>query len=163
MTPRVLPLLLLGLVACHGPWDDAESELRAARRRWEASSLEASGYDVRAAMYCFCPYTEDSVRLRVMADSIIEITFIARGMPVPATPSWRRDRYRTVRQLFDIIQDAIDREAASLEVSYDAEFGFPTAVSIDYAANVADEEIAYRLWEMQGVLTASLSRPVRAP
>ena len=42
-----------------------------------------------------------------------------------------------------MIQDAIDRKAARLTVSYDPEIGYTTSVSIDYALNIADEEFSF--------------------
>ena len=49
-------------------------------------------------------------------------------------------QYYTIPGLFNLIQDAIDTGAYSLEAQYDAEFGYPTEVFIDYVSNIADEE-----------------------
>ena len=51
--------------------------------------------------------------------------------------------YHTIDGLFDKIQDAIDREAVRLTVSYDPEIGYPTSVSIDYSLTIIDEEFSF--------------------
>jgi hypothetical protein len=52
--------------------------------------------------------------------------------------------FPTIDELFDIIEDARRRDAASLAVDYDPTYGFPTRVSIDYHREMADDEIVYR-------------------
>ena len=47
----------------------------------------------------------------------------------------------TVPDLFDLIQDALDRKAAYLGVSYDPIYGYPTRIEVDYSANVVDDEV----------------------
>ncbi len=49
----------------------------------------------------------------------------------------------SVTRLFDLIQDAIDRDAASIIVEYQTSLGYPFDISIDYDAAVADEEVRY--------------------
>jgi uncharacterized protein DUF6174 len=56
---------------------------------------------------------------------------------------------RTIEQHFDIIDEAISDNAFRLEVEYHPEFGFPTVISIDYAVNVADDEVVYYLSNLQ--------------
>lgn len=48
----------------------------------------------------------------------------------------------TVADLFDLIEDALDRKAVYFTASYDPHLGYPTRIEIDYSASVADDEIA---------------------
>ena len=54
-----------------------------------------------------------------------------------------RASFRSVTRLFDLIQDAIDQDAASIIVEYQTDLGYPFEISIDYDAAVADEEVRY--------------------
>ena len=43
--------------------------------------------------------------------------------------------------LFQIVQDAIDRNVPVLEVSYNTDSGYPETIYIDYYSQVIDDEI----------------------
>ncbi len=49
----------------------------------------------------------------------------------------------TIDELFDVIQKALDDEVDSLEVEYDATYGYPKSVAIDPITNAIDEETSY--------------------
>jgi hypothetical protein len=51
----------------------------------------------------------------------------------------------TVDDLFTFIQGAIDHHAELIRAKYDATQGFPTEIDYDGAAQVADDEISYRV------------------
>ena len=57
------------------------------------------------------------------------------------------DTFKTVDQLFEIIEDATSR-AEMLEVSYDQEKGYPNTINIDYSSDIADEEVSFRLSDL---------------
>ena len=52
--------------------------------------------------------------------------------------------YRTVDGLFDLIQYAINEDAASITAAFDSTLGYPTDANIDYDADTADEEMGFR-------------------
>jgi hypothetical protein len=62
---------------------------------------------------------------------------------------------KTIPDLFDIIQDAIDTKADAITVTYDEKYGYPMDVYIDYDFGIADEEYSmtvdyfapYQEWE----------------
>ena len=60
-----------------------------------------------------------------------------------AVPSDRWSSWRPVEGLFDLVQDAIDRNAARLEATFDPATGFPGSFAADYDLAVADEELAF--------------------
>jgi hypothetical protein len=45
--------------------------------------------------------------------------------------------------VFDIVQDAIDRDSYQVIVEYDRERGFPTVISIDYIEQAIDDELVF--------------------
>ena len=60
---------------------------------------------------------------------------------------WRPGRPKTVDQLFDSIQFAIDQNADSIDILYHPEFGYPESIQIDYDFTAADEEWLFRMLE----------------
>jgi hypothetical protein len=54
------------------------------------------------------------------------------------------DLYWTIEDLFRLIEGALERNA-TVRARYDATLGYPTAVYVDYAADVIGDEIDVRL------------------
>ena len=52
--------------------------------------------------------------------------------------------YRTIEGLFEFIQEAINRKAYRIKVSYDTNLGYPISASIDYDERMADEEKSFK-------------------
>ena len=57
--------------------------------------------------------------------------------------------FPSAEQLFDAIQDAIDRQADYIDIDYDPTYGYPTDVYIDYDRRVSSDELVLRTWGMQ--------------
>ena len=117
----------------------AQAELDRHRTLWEANRSGDYTFEYRPA--CFCPREfVQPVEVKVRNGVVESVTYVESGES-PATNGF--PLYHTIDGLFDKVQDAIDREAARLTVSYDPEMGYPTSVSIDYALNIADEEFSF--------------------
>ncbi len=114
-------------------------QLTAAKLKWQQKKPPHYAYTLRHT--CFCPpeYTQP-LEIRVSAGVIQQATLLTDQKPLPPE---RKAEAKTVKALFAIIQNAIDRKAASIVVKYDANYGFPTSISIDLDARMADEEIYY--------------------
>lgn len=138
----VSALVLLGLLsvssACSDPLGPQEDALRVARARW--AEAEIHGYRLDLQRLCFCggDYTS-VVTIEVLDDGIVSATYQESGEPFTDSFS----ELYTVDDLFEEIEDAVRREAYSLEVDYDPILGYPTDIWIDYSANIADEERGY--------------------
>lgn len=133
---RALPLTLLVLGACQNP---AQPPLQDHHAVWTQKNL--ANYTYKFNWSCFCPpdYTAP-VQILVQAGKITEIADAMTGQKLDAA---RFKDYRTIDGLFDFIQDAINRNADSIQATYDATLGYPTSVSIDYIKQAADEEMAF--------------------
>jgi hypothetical protein len=122
-------------------WERVRAELERNRERWAERGFP--DYDLTLRRLCFCP--PELVRPVVVAvrdGEIASVTFTETGEPVD--PEFARF-FPDVEGLFDLVQDAIDRDADSLVVDYDAALGYPAAISIDYEAGIADEELSFRV------------------
>lgn len=142
----VVSLLALAgtLAACAdlGPGDeDLRAEIAANRRTWEAKRPPA--YVCEVERLCFCG--EDGrgpVRVRVVSGGVQARAYTASGA---AVPSQLEAYFPGVEGLFDILEDAVERDAHQIQVTWDPESGIPMDFWIDYQANLADEEQGYRV------------------
>ena len=140
---RAALVSLAALAACSdltGP----KAELTDARERWESRRL--SQYQYKFQRICFCiEETTRAVTIRVQGGVVTAAWYLADNSPVPAEDL---RFYPTVDQLFETIEDAIDRDPARLEVEYDRATGHPTRIDLDYSEQVADDELFIRAWEL---------------
>ena len=117
----------------------AEREkLEDARRLWQAQGWDSYAFTLQRL--CFCAGGTDPAEVVVRNNERVSVTDIGTGEPIPAEFV---QYYLTVPELFDFIEDAIDREAHEIDVSYDPSAGYPVAIQIDYIQNAIDEEMAF--------------------
>ena len=57
----------------------------------------------------------------------------------------------TVGDLFDLLEEAYDRGAVTVNVTFDSEAGYPTELYIDYDQRMADEEIGYTVTDLDAL------------
>jgi hypothetical protein len=135
---------------CSDPLEPERDELAEALERWEEARLQ--DYVFEFQRLCFCGGdTIRRVRIEVRSGSVTGATHVDDGTPVQGGLA----DVPTVETLFEEIQDAIDREAHLLSARYHVELGYPTAVSIDYIENAVDEEMAFNVYSLAALSTAS--------
>ena len=118
--------------------DRAQRELDRNWNRFESSAPLSYSYTVR--VNCECPSDVTRPVVVWVDRGFVEYLFYEDdGRPVPFSIS---DSYPSVEQLFDAIQDGIDRDADYIDVEYDFTYGYPTSVYIDYDRRIADEELS---------------------
>jgi hypothetical protein len=141
-------VLVLGLAAFSGgvlaqaPQADL-ARLEAARTTWQSS--QDGDYQFRYQKYCDCDRNEPKVTVVTVADSIIADVhhlFAGSDGQVPAREGSLAD-YWTIDDLFDKLVAAYARDAA-VRVNYDAQFGFPSSLYIDYLPDLVGEETDLR-------------------
>ena len=101
--------------------------LSAARKTWRKQGVPS--YTFGLTVSCFCPPTTD-----------VKIV-VRNGKPARSTPKDLLAQ-STVPRLFKTIQDAIDRKATKLVVTYGPR-GVPRSIFVDSDQRIADEEIGY--------------------
>ncbi len=112
------------------------TDLGTARARWAVRGFRDYSFTFSAA--CFCANVHP-IRAVVVRDSVTTAVDLVTNQPVDPR------LVRTVDQLFAFIQDGIAKPAARLDVTYDAQLGYPITISYDGAANIADDEVTYNL------------------
>lgn len=140
----VAPAVLFAVAAtgCSDPLGPEQSELERARAMWEAHAPVLYQFQLQRA--CFCPraYVRP-VRITVSDGVVVSAVDPATNKPLDP-PS---DGFPTVDDLFDEIQDAIDRDADAIDTAYDAAFGYPVYVFIDWIRNAIDDEMSFQVSE----------------
>lgn len=119
-------------------YDDERERLEAARAAWESQDIDDYSYVLRRI--CFCAGTTQPARIVVENGETVSVTIVETGEPVG---EHEVEFFLTIPGLFDFVEDAIDREAHSIDVAYDPDRGIPLTISIDYEELAVDEEMAF--------------------
>lgn len=128
------------LVACQSALAPRE-RLDEARARW--ASRGPSSYSITATRSCEClPSMIGPVTIVVSNGVVQSRRYASTGDTVP-TPL--ASEFLSVEEMFARIQRFMALHPARLDVRYDPDTGYPTMVSIDYNARIADDEIIYQL------------------
>jgi hypothetical protein len=138
---RVLAALAIFALGCTSsdPWDEPRRELDTNRARWLAD--RPTGYEYTLERLCFCgPEARGPVAVSVVGADVTERVYVGSGEPVPAD---LEDLYPSVDGLFEFIDDAMERDAHRIQVTYDSATGVPLDAWVDYSENVADEELGF--------------------
>lgn len=149
--------LLVGGIGCSDPVGPGSetSNLEAARQRWRAQNLHTYAFTIQRS--CFCANVHPLYVL-VMNDTV------AGALDLETGESVDRRSGETVEDLFAFIQNAIDRPAYLIRAKYDAEKGFPAEIDYDGMAQIADDEVFYRVSGVHSVppISGSSRSPVDA-
>jgi len=142
--PHMNPIRLAGLallvvgISCSdaiGPAHQA-TDLEAARQQWRAQNLHTYAFTIQRS--CFCANIHPLYVL-VLSDTVAGVFDLE-------TSEWvDRKLGETVEGLFTFIQNATDRPAHLIRAEYDSVKGFPTEIDYDGAAQIADDEVFYRV------------------
>jgi len=141
-----LALLVVVSSACtvitgpDGEWGREERDLSRARDMWSRNSVADYEYVVRRE--CACALDGVAVRVLVENRRVVARAIDGTGVPVPFTVAWA---YPTIDGLFDFVSEAIDARADDISTRYDAAYGFPTDIWVDYDSRRFDDEEGYTL------------------
>ena len=139
------------LAACGGATAPAPNpELQAARIKWESGRPAA--YSITVDRLCECTLEMSGPVVVAVRDHAIESrTYVPSAYFVNPTPvsATYANLFPSVDGLFDLIDEAFRRRAASVDVTYDSTLGFPVTISIDYVTATADDEVRYRATNFQ--------------
>jgi len=130
-----LLILTLTLSACKGT-----SELNENRAKWD--SLGVAHYRYELTISCFCPFRDVMpVTVEVKDGQIVSLTDV-NGQPLPEEFRATFEKAATVEGLFAVAEENLSN-ADQVEVTYDAQYGFPASIVADRIKMAVDDEIAY--------------------
>jgi len=120
-------------------------ELIQAKQKWNNAQIQ--NYSIHERISCFCGgllewdvFVKNGIKYKVEYDE---------SQAFGQNYDDIFDQARTIEDVFVFLESLLNRELASLTVEYDETYGFPTLISIDYALNIADDEIAYIYTELE--------------
>ena len=139
-------LLVLCLVA-NGSGTFAASEsaqtqqqLNESHKKWVSKNIK--DYQYTFSWSCFCPPEHNKPVIISVRNGVLASIKYADGSG--EVDKSKYTNYRTIEGLFEFIQDAINRKAYRITVSYDANLAYPATASIDYDQRIADEEKSFK-------------------
>jgi hypothetical protein len=147
MTPtRFAGLALVVLAMACGDTVGTEpremSDFETAHQRWQAQDLHTYAFTLQRA--CFCANVHP-LYVFVVNDSVNGVFDLETGKWVDPKLG------ETVEDLFTFIQHASDDHVRLIRVEYDGIQGFPTQIDYDGAAQIADDEVSYRITNVHPV------------
>ena len=133
---------LLGALSCAKA---VPQELTANEKLWTETGMQ--NYDFTLERQCFCP--EDwrgPVNIQVRNGTAVSITYVSSGLVVT---EGKFDNADTIDKLFTMLKNAytgkgdFEQKADTVNVTYDAQLGYPSDYYIDVSQTIADEEQGY--------------------
>lgn len=118
------------------------TDLETAHHRWRAQNLHTYAFTLQRS--CFCVNVHP-LYVAVVSDSVVGAFDLETGMWVD------RQLGETIEDLFSFVQTAIDRPAQQIRVEYDTAMGFPREIDYDGAAQIADDEISFRVSDVHPI------------
>jgi len=115
------------------PGETTLQELEENSQTWAAHDIDT--YQFTYQVLCFC-LTIDPVTADVVDGEIVHLRSSDGQALNPAEVFTF-----TIEDLFDRVEGAFTQPADRLVVTYDATFGFPNAIDVDYDFRIADEEL----------------------
>jgi len=142
LLPALIILTLLAAVSCTS---SVPRELTNSEKLWKDQGLR--NYDFTLERQCFCP--EDwrgPVNIQVRNGSAVSVTYVSSGA---AVTEGKFDNADTIDKLFTMLKNAytgkgdFEQKADTINVTYNAQMGYPTTFFIDVSQMIADEEQGY--------------------
>jgi hypothetical protein len=121
------------------PPDEPKTEVEQQRAIWVSQGISNYRYTLQRTVFSGPQYT-DPVVVTVQGGQVVSRTYATTGQPVNVPdPSW----WPAIDGLFDIIEDARNRNAPVADAGYDPVFGYPTWGDFDYNLGLADDEHSF--------------------
>ena len=142
----VLLPLLSGCVIFSSAEGDLQDELDSHRIMWETAGI--TDYRIRFQRLCLNCSVEFLVPVHItVREGVIEaVTDVDTGQPVDPEVT---GTYQTIDELFDIIQSAIDQNAAVIDVDYDGVLGYPNNANLDLSRSQFNDDIGFEIRDFE--------------
>lgn len=148
---RTALLLAVNSLACADS-GLAPFEVQARRGTWDAR--EPFAYEVDVLRTCVCFEEERGpVTVVVIGGEVQRRFYLDSGEDVhPALATWFPD----VDGLFDYLDDVRRSDPDRLEVRFDAEYGFPRRIMVDFDVRMIDDESGVRVLAFRPAAVSAL-------
>ena len=145
-TLLVLLPLLSGCVIFSSAHGDLQEELDSHRTMWDVAGI--TDYRIQFQRLCLNCSVDFLVPVHItVRDGVIEeVTDVDTGQPVDPEIV---GTFPTIDQVFDLIQDAIDQDAAQIDVTYDEVLGFPSDADIDLSRSQFNDDVGFEIRDFE--------------
>jgi hypothetical protein len=139
----ILIIAAFALAACASATASAnqnQSEFDQNWQKWQDANI--SHYRYNLAISCFCVFSQDMpLIIEVQNGQVVSMEY-ASGNEIDAGSREYFQRFETIDKVFEQLQKDIGGEADEVVVTtYNATYGFPEDVKIDYVLEATDDEI----------------------
>ena len=117
-------------------------------QRWQAYGL--TDYAFEQAYACFC-LVRRYFKIYVVRGAISDVYDFAENRFLTETEI-RNSRFRTVEQLFSLVDSLSANQSVYLSVEYDSRFGYPDVIFVDPSPLIADEEYIYLSQNLEEII-----------
>jgi len=133
-------LLLFAATGCTDPTGSlgvpGADRISAQRALWESQNIDDYTFETRRLCFCgFVGWLEVTVE-----GGVVQSITVLEQEDVPASVA---EEYPTVDELFDILAEAVEKDAVRIDVTWHETLGYPETFYIDYSRNIADEELGH--------------------
>ena len=125
--------------------NEVQVDLTDGLAQWEAADLVDYSFEFQWSCFCVPKFTE-SVWIVVEDLILVSATYILSGEAVDASDLVH---YLSIDELFQFLQDEVDNVPASIAVDFHPEWGYPEFATIDRSADIADDEIAFTVSNLE--------------
>lgn len=129
-------ILLVFLLAACSPVSTAE--LAQNRQKWEAQHITHYRFDLSVG--CFCPFGDKMPLTVEVRDGVVVSMVDNHGQPVTEFND-TFNTYNSIEKLFALLEALAKGGADKVTVTYNAQYGYPQSISIDYVQNAVDDEL----------------------
>ncbi|MDJ0659668.1 MAG: DUF6174 domain-containing protein [Crocosphaera sp.] len=112
-------------------------EMKENRQLWRSQRLKNYQYIYQQQCFCVLP-SNTPLKVSVKNDKITQVVNLNNNQIITDLTF-----PKTIDEIFNIIKDAIQRNADEILITYHKTLGYPTRVAIDYQKILADEEVTY--------------------
>ena len=148
-----LVYMCVALSACDPFHDSDFDRYERARAQWERSS--DGNYDMTLTISCFCAF-EGPMIVSVRNGDVVAARRVSDGQPVNAQTL---QYIPSVDGIFDRIRDALRGNHGTIELEFEPFAGYPIRANLDPIVNAVDDEVSYRIDNMQRMASlADLNR-----
>ena len=137
----LIAVAALALAACASgaSANQSQSELSQNQQKWQAANISHYRYNV--AISCFCIFSQDMPLIIEVRDGQVVSMEYASGNEIDAANRQYFQRFETIDKVFGQLHKDIGGEADEVVATYNATYGFPEEVKIDYVLEATDDEI----------------------
>jgi hypothetical protein len=137
-------LLAVAAAGCDNPFDSDQfqrEELARARALWGREG--GPSYTFTVELQCYCAPGTSLAPVVVTVKNGQPVSRIYKKEPAAPSVSASADvfgPYDTVDELFEVIEDAIDRDANVLQVGYNDAMGFPEIINVAVKGGTSNDQ-----------------------